>query len=567
MLDALLSLAVLLPVVVGWGALARRAILGEAALAVEGWALDGLWGLGALTSAGLLLNLLVPLDDRATLPIALLGAAGFVARCARRRWRPLGQTARSLGLVLLLAFACAASGVLHGSEYETGLYHLQALLWMRGSPLPLGLANLQPQLGHPGAWLSFAAALWLPGLGLRGPFCANLLAYLIALGALASLARTAQGRSGLGTGAGLGSALRVLPVLSLAALSLPGGRFHLFAGGSPSGDAPAMLLCLLALSLAPAAARAATAQQRLARTGDLFLACALAVAVKLSAAPIVLLACAALLPGARRRSRGRGLSLRTIALPVSLALALALRNLAATGCPAYPADALCLQLPWTAPPWLRAAARSMIRDWAMGWRSEQGAPTLAQWLPGWLELVRSDPAAVAAAALLAAGLVVLAVVLVRRRAARLRALPLLAPLVTALAGAGFWFFAAPDPRLGYGFLVGAPAVVWAMAALALPATVRLGALRALRSASLGGLVLHGALAALVLSRAPAGWWPEIAAARVHAEPIEGGSIQVAEQPPGLGAQCWGTPPPCSSIHQPGLTSRRLLGRPAFLLPR
>jgi hypothetical protein len=137
-------------------------------------------------------------------------------------------------------------------------------------------------------------------------------------------------------------------------------------------------------------------------------------------------------------------------------------------------------------------------------------------------------------------------------------------IAVGLLGLALWFAGAPDPRFAYGYLVGVPLALLAAGAAAL----RLGPRRMAGIARVGCLALFVAQAgiAATVSLQADEPWPEIRPAATHREKTASGAeISVAEEPPGAGAQCWATPPPCTWALAPGLTVARRWGRTAFFL--
>ncbi len=559
MLAALLCVALFSSVLVGWGALVERALFGTgagsgaAALRWE-WPALGLAGVCALTAVGLFCNLFVPLDARVTLPALAVGALSLFWH--RERWlealRVRGPEV--LAVPALLLAACTALGLLHGSEYDTGLYHLPVVLWAHESAVPLGLANLYPAYANNSAWLVFASMLWVPGLELRGPFCVNMVAFVLVLGALLTEARTRSRPTA------------TLALLALAALAFSADRFAVYQGGSPATDAIGLLSIPLALALAPGVALARGAAQFERRASLLCLCSALAVVTKLATLPALLLFPLAWL--ARRRSATASpLPLRAVGVGALLVGLWMVRSLATSGCLLFPVAQTCTtRLPWGAPESLTREHAQVLLQWTRGHSTAAGA---FGWVRDWLELISADRLVVSMTALALLSSAALLVGLVRRGVRPLLAAtaPYAAPLLVSLTGLSLWLVGAPDPRLSYGFIVGAPLCVLAMALASLRLhRVRRAAARWVRFGSLASLGVQGVIAALMLAASPGLQWPEIPDAITGpARAADGTPITLALEPAGPGAQCWSAPQPCTPVLRPGLRVTRLWGRPAFLL--
>lgn len=559
MLAALLCVALFLSVLVGWGALVERALFeagtgpDSAALRWE-WPALGLAGVCALTALGLFCNLFMPLDARVTLPVVVVGA--FSLLWHRERWlAPLRlRGPKALAVPALLLAACTALGLLHGSEYDTGLYHLPVVLWAHQSAVPLGLANLYPAYGNNSAWLVFASMLWVPGLELRGPFCVNMVAFVLALGALLTETRTRSRPTS------------TLALLALAALAFSTDRFAVYQGGSPATDAAGLLLIPLALALAPGVALARGAAQFERRASLLCLCSALAVVTKLATLPLLLLLPLAWL-ARRRRTTASPLPLRAAFAGAALVGLWMARSVATSGCLLFPVVQTCTaRLPWSAPEALTREHAQVLLQWTRGHSSAAGT---FGWVRDWLELVSADRIVVSMTALALLSSAALLVELLRSggRPLLVALAPYAGPLLVSLAGLALWLVGAPDPRLSYGFIVGAPLCLLAMALAGLRLRrVRRAAARWVRFASLASLGMQGLVAALMLAASPGLSWPEIPDAIVGpARAADGTPITLALEPAGPGAQCWSAPQPCTPALRPGLRVTRLLGRPAFLL--
>jgi hypothetical protein len=85
---------------------------------------------------------------------ALAGLAVFFQMTGRR-----GSVFLCISGLMLFALTFSAREVLHG---DTANYHHQAVLWMSGWQLPLGLANLHGRFGFNSSWWAFSALFEFP---------------------------------------------------------------------------------------------------------------------------------------------------------------------------------------------------------------------------------------------------------------------------------------------------------------------------------------------------------------------------------------------------------------------
>ena len=59
--------------------------------------------------------------------------------------------------------------------YDAGLYHLQAISWIKDEPIVIGLTNIHDRFGFNSLWLATLAVFWLPVLEIKGVLLANYL--------------------------------------------------------------------------------------------------------------------------------------------------------------------------------------------------------------------------------------------------------------------------------------------------------------------------------------------------------------------------------------------------------
>lgn len=548
-----LALVALLAALVGWGSALER-LWGWPAEAPGGSLFEkALLGIAFVAGLALALNLVVPLTPAVN---AVVFAGGLAAGALQRRalWSAVSGRAPTVALTLgVLALAYVAGAAARGSEYDTGLYHLPALLWGRESAAPFGLVHLHSRLGFGSAWFAFAGALWLPGLGVKGPFLANALLFLVFVGRLGELACSRT------------RAAAPFAALLLGLMTLPPEAAFAWQLGAPSTDAPAaVFVCwCVAGCLASGPARR---DVRLRALASAFMAALLAVMTKPMTAPVLVLplALAALDPGVRRAARSHGLR-RLVLPPATLAVLWGVRSLVLSGCVVYPISLTCVPgLPWGAS---RASADELariVRNWARLPFTPADAADGWTWLGPWLDRSVRDAVLAVLLAVAAAGTLLVLVGVARsgRRHAMRAVAPFGPTLRLCFAGLAVWFVSAPDVRFGLGFLVSG--------AVAL-AAAGLGALR-LRVdwpwwarrwhvLCLAALATQG-FAALERLRARGRLgWPDIRPARVHREKTaQGREVWVVDRG---SDQCWATTPPCTPSFDPGLQQGEWLWRPAF----
>ncbi|MGE5345552.1 MAG: LIC_10190 family membrane protein [Acidithiobacillales bacterium] len=514
MLAVFAGLLVWVPALVGWGEAILPALLGgrlpeddEASLALTG--LAGLFALGAL---GVALNLLTGLGPALSTAAAIIGLAlllGSGVRPIRRLSLP-----DALALCGLLAvLALLASGPIR--DYDTALYHLQAVAWTKAGPLPAGLANLHRRFGFDSLWEPAAVLLELPGMAGRSACLApSLTLFFLGTAAWSSGRKVVKGT------AGAASLLLAFAVVPLAVLATNGSVPSL------STDLPAAVLTIVSAHflLRPSPSRV---ERRAAATLAFF-----AVTVKLSAAVWL----AAVLLAVR-------------VFPPALAvggIAWVLRGITLSGYLLYPAVATRLgSLPWATPASIAREEALWVRSWAR-WPEHAPAEVLAgwAWLGPWAKWTLTRLSVLPLVLLLGAGIAGL--LLGRGRASEESSgRPAALTLATALASTLLWFWWAPDPRFGYGALFVLAALPLAVALPKLGLAAWSGRVRIVLAAALGASLTAAGAAVLL---AGAGFRPAFLVPpdppdpRLKAErTLDGDTVFV----PVLDDRCWNAPLPCT----------------------
>jgi hypothetical protein len=537
----------------GVGALrlaARLGIGGAAELPAPEWL--SLLGWALLTAALQVWSLFAPVDFVAQTVFGL-GTGLVLLRNRRAWWQRLRRdwparwgAAEGLGAALLLLVLgwLLTFGAQVPINYDVGLYQLQTLQWTERFAAVPGLGNVHGRL-------AFNSSLYLPLALLRvgtptGPAYA-LSSYIYPLLAVAAIRALVAGLR-----APLPDARRVwAPALLLLLLVY---SFQVWLSSVTSDCTTAALLGLLFYHYAQHPPGRATEAERL----TLVLLSAWAVTLKLSAAPILLLALYAVWAGRREQSWRR-----TWLLPLGLGLLLGLpwlaRNVVLSGYLVYPLPALdFFAVDWKLPLAYARMEHNMIVNLARNSaQSPYAAPhqTLWEWWPNWWAPMVGFPGAV-----VLAGLASPLVALWRWRRPRTAAEAGWAGgWLVAWLGSVFWFVAAPDYRFGAGFLL--VAALWPWLGPRWPGPAQSGRLRYLPALLLLLWVLHQLRDPLYQLRTqPARFarrtlWPELppVPATIPVPVAPGLWVRVPRE----GFQCWGAPLPCAHCPEAGL---RLRGR-------
>lgn len=488
----------------------------------------GVAGLALVAAAGMLANLLVPIEP--SLPACLL-AVGWATFLIRRARILAAGWAGLLVASAAVALACAVLAQTPERHYDTGLYHLQALEWIRTAPQPRGLANLHDRFGFNVSWFAVSAMLEYPALERGSAYFVGAFPVLFAAWlAVAGWRRVARGPESFGDGF-----LATAAMASCLAL-------HGLASIGPDDALVVVAVVVAALWVLPARDGPSLAAQGVAAWSlSVF-----AVTLKLSGVVLPLVSSVLLVQRRVALVRRHGVMLSAVA---ALLLAPWLgRGLLSSGCLAYPVAASCLSdLPWAVP---LADVVQTARETASWARAPAVRPAgvlaaLGRRIPYFAAGDRA-PTLILLAVTAAAGLL-----LARRQFARAPA-EFWTVVAVSVPGVVFWAATAPDPRFGLPYLLPLAA---APLALALGRGGALGTQP--RLALVGCCVAFAAWGAFGVQRVR--WsdvtllrWPALPAASVRRVVTPSG-VQVSV--PLAGDRCWDAPLPCTPRLNPKLAWR------------
>lgn len=373
----------------------------------------------------------------------LLGAAGIVIFCCLlykkffrkkdfRLFPGLGREKMALWRVAAVVF-CFALTLLWTTQspgqYDTGLYHAQAIRWVEDYGVVPGLGNLHMRLAYNSAFMSLQALFslgWLVGQSLHS------LNGFLSLAALVYAFSTMRlwGEKSL-------RASDLLKCVMVVYVVQKGGDI-----ASSGTDIEAMLLILYIL------AKWSEFQEKKLEDGVLYgwlcLVSVYAVTVKLSAASTVLLALYPLYLFIREKN-GRAV-LAHVAAGAAVLAPWLIRNVIISGYLVYPYAGIDLFHPdWKMDKAVLAEDSRDIKMFARGLRSAaEYDDSLAGWIPHWF-LSQSVGDRIA----LVAGAVCIPVILyLLVRSFREKEYALTAFLAAGTVNLVFWFFSAPHMRYG-----------------------------------------------------------------------------------------------------------------------
>lgn len=459
------------------------------------------------TGVGLLaLSMLIPLGS----PLTYAAIALAATTCA---WIGRGEIAvdlRKTTAIDIGAFALAAVVVSGWAsrlavQLDTGQYHYQTVKWLREVGTVPGAGLFQPRFGFVSSWLPLTAPLDAGPLAGRaaGVMAGLLLLLLVGLWLIAL--RTVVTAHDRDVAADVFLAFAT-PATVVAAL------FMTFVPSLAPDFAVLVLVVLIAWSLIDD------------HTALAVLLAVLVAGVKLSAAPIVLVAGAAHLWRTRRITGVMVFPAMVVTVTVGAA------GLVTSGCVAYPVAASCLEPAWG----VTAASAAHTADLVVDYGRWRGGPpadvNVDAWLKPWF-------AQRPVYGLLDAGMVAAVALLWSRR---LRWAALL-----ALAGWVFTLLTSPNLRFNVGYLVVLLGVVLTFAAYRrvpgrVIATVCLLPPLLLSVVITPNVLPPSANVNLGADATPRSMSEATAQLRVHIVEVDG----IIHLAPDAGLECWAAPIPC-----------------------
>jgi hypothetical protein len=406
-------------------------------------------GMAVLSALVNLINFFLPISNIVSVLLLLLGLGLFVRKqypFQRPSWEMLAFS------IIWLAAISAARALNRVNYYDSGLYGLQALDWLRAQTAPLGLANLQGRLGFDSAWFSFAAALQLPFLPVRMAVADEVLDLFVGIALFGGLVRLFQ----------KGPERRHV-FLALVALTMVTPILSAFAIEPLVYDVP-----IFWLTLAQGFVLLAVLDGKTRPVYAIWISSALAafaVTIKLSGAPLFLApATIAVIRwnelGQDRASLQRALRWAA-GFGIAIGLPWATRNYLLSGCWLYPLAFTCEpRVAWAVPlDQVRVMSLLVLAQARMNVYDYAGVLANWDWLRQWLPLQWRSTELRFLLILFVVSLLGLLWSSLRGAASRPHREAWLIQL-PFLAGTLIWFFSAPAVRFGAGY-------VWAMTLLML----------------------------------------------------------------------------------------------------
>ena len=402
-------------------------------------------GFCALIFFGQLLSLVMPLGLVAILIVAAGGIAiaWFLNRAGNLNIISISRLpALGWALLVLIGLAVLENSTHVPANPDTGIYHAQVIHWLEAYPAVPGLGNLHTRLAYNSSWLTLNALFSLSFLGLRS--------FHLVSAALTLTAGIDFARGAIDWYQGQRTAANILRTIFLPLIFFVLGSLL----SSPGTDLPVILILWIVLPAWLDALPEVKGSNSL-REIILFTIVVTLITVKLSAAPVLLLAAWIGL----RNLKNSGSALKLAGIAGVILLPWIVRNIILSGYLIYPLPGVdWFNFDWKIP---QEIARSEVLT-IQAWARDPGADVekvLAKPLFSWLQLWFIEKTANQKWILLGAAVspvifaLGLAVGYQAKKLGQEQFANLVSGFLTVLLGAVYWLFTAPDIRFGYGFLL------------------------------------------------------------------------------------------------------------------
>jgi hypothetical protein len=434
------------------------------------------------------------------------------------------------------------------ANYDTGLYHAQAIRWIEEYPAVPGLGNLFRNLTFISTWFTASAFTSFSFLGGQSyHVLGGFLFVLFALFGSEKISALLRGK------------------ITVSGLSAAGGLFFArwFFGteiSSPGTDLPAGFLCWIIFILAIEFLEDPSVRDRGWQIGTILILAVFSITIKLSLVPILLIP--VFLIVFTRKQWGPRKLLAAGFLALLIMIPWTARSVIQSGYLTYPVYQVDLfAFDWKMP----AEYVQEDVEWIYSWPRMPGADKdevlkmgIRDWLPGWYaSQTRNDRYLLFALAAGAGIFILTTLVQVARKEAAWKTTRILIPLYfIAAAGVAYWFLQAPAFRFGYGFIGSALCILFAPAAVWL--------LTRNRQVGLAGAA---SILALLILYYGQGTYKQLRASGLREIAVIPRDYPVVElRTEKLGNfevsmpvqldQCWYTPLPCTPMHNPEVNLRR-----------
>ena len=122
----------------------------------EKFLIFGLLGFILIYIIGVLLNFFIKLDYLFCSIISVIGIISFIIN-SKYIFKDFDEY--DILILIFLLIYCSIIVINKRDNYDTGLYHLQTIKWIKENFLPFGLANLHYEMGYNQSWFIISALI------------------------------------------------------------------------------------------------------------------------------------------------------------------------------------------------------------------------------------------------------------------------------------------------------------------------------------------------------------------------------------------------------------------------
>lgn len=401
------------------------------------------------------IHFIMPINIYSVAPVLLVGIALYLCFYSRQKkeYSEVKQSsfvmaAASVAMMLLLILWVASRSMLPPTNYDSGLYHFNAIRWTNEYPLVLGLGNLHGRLAFNQSFFTYVAALNLYPLFGHGRSIANSFLFLLSIVTLFELILPIIKKPHYVHNMSPShwvTSIFCLPLLAFWGLSSNGLP-------SPSPDLTCSLLQVIIFVIFTRLVSTYCNDGAIS-INEAMIVCLLAgtaITVKLSNVAFCAVVMVFALAGIFKTSHEHIKDMVRLLLPAVAVLSIfCLRGIMLSGAPLYPSTIAYISAGWSVPEENVLEQSYWVYSWARQpgahWKEVLGSST---WFMPWLQktiLKITDVTYPLAVFILCGALIVFSRMCMRnnpRTPCRCHAIILL-PLLASLA---FWFFSAPNYR-------------------------------------------------------------------------------------------------------------------------
>ncbi len=389
-----------------------------------------IFGLILLSVIGTVFNFFIPLSQIFSSTILF---SGIILFYIRRHDIITFNNNLDILILIILSFFCGMFSLMNLANYDTGLYHLQAINWITSNALPFGLANLHGRFGFNSSWFIDASIIY-PLRTITGSpfFIINTLLYFF-YGTFIFLTLSKM----------LRKAKFSFSNFFILSTFLPWSYLLKNFSTSPSPDTPTMLLTFFITFLIIKGFENK-------KNDYLFMALIIsffALTIKLSAIPYFF-GILFILIFIFKRSAYFNYLITSLVLFI-IGIPYLIKGIVSSGCIAYPSASSCFNFKWSVPLESVIIEANWVKSWArkpeVDWHKVLGN---WNWLASWSE--RNLIFLEIWIGLIIFGIILIIICFILKKKRDFFAF--LCAFSLVLVGCIFWFLAAPDPRFGYGYL-------------------------------------------------------------------------------------------------------------------